>query len=283
MKNILFDTDLGTDSDDIGALSILCNLHKQHKINLLAVTSCASTDEPVQAIRAIASCYDVDVPVGKSYVAYADDDNHGAYAREIARQYPQFKQDNVADAVRVLRQALLNGDVTLVTVGPLNNIAHLLSSGADDISPLSGVELFRQGAKEMYVMAGTFSNNWAEWNIAEDVEAMRFVSDNVTCPMTFIPFELGIKVKTGANFLNGADSPMKLGYYTHNKGPRESWDPITSYCATVECLPTSPWGRITVDEQGITKFVAGEGNRRYVLDTIDVDDVTQKLEELMVI
>lgn len=282
-KNIVLDTDIGTDSDDIGALAILCHLAHQQKIRLSAVTSCSSTLEPVYAIDLIAQCYGIDLPIGKSEKPYGDDAAHGDYARKICEVYhSRLVGQDVPSAVSVLRRALVQGNVTLVTIGPLNNIADLLCSPPDDISPLNGKQLFCQSVTEMYTMAGTFENHWVEWNVAENVGAFRKVLDEVSCPITFVPFEVGVKVKTAANFLNGDDCPMKFGYYVHNHGPRESWDPITAYCAAVECLPTTDWGQITADSHGITTYQCGRGNRRYLRSDFDGMAVTEKLEKLMV-
>lgn len=283
IKNVILDTDIGTDSDDIGALAILCNLAYQQKINLLAVTSCSSTLEPVYTIDVIAESYGLSLPIGKSIKPYGEDDSHGDYARKICQAYTsRLCGKPIPSAVSVLRKALTKGNVTLVTIGPLNNIADLLDSPADEISPLNGKQLFAQNVTEVYAMAGTFTNNWTEWNVAENVSAFRQMLDQVNCPITFIPFEVGAKVKTATNFLNGDDCPMKLGYFVHNHGPRESWDPITAYCATVECLPTTDWGQVTADSNGVTTYKCGKGNRRYVRDDFDVQAVTEKLEQLMV-
>lgn len=282
MKNIILDTDIGTDSDDIGALSILCNLARQRKINLLGVTSCTSATPPICTIDAICNWYGLQVPMGNSKVPYGDDDEHGGYARAIAKAYPRDVGD-IPDAVRVLRKALLHGNVTLVTVGPLNNIARLLESRADDISEKSGAELFAENVVEVYSMAGTFANDWTEWNVAEDVNAMRIAAQLVKCPWTLVPFEVGVKVKTGANFLASVDSPMKLGYFVHNGAPRESWDPITAYCAAVECLPTTDWGTLAVSDKGVTTLLTERGNARFVKDDFDAAELTCKLEKLMVI
>ena len=283
MKNIILDTDIGTDSDDIGAVSIACNLHRQGKINLLAITSTSSTFEPAYTIDLIAECYGVTVPIGKNEFPYGDDDLHGDYARKICKQYrSRLEGKEILTATKVLRKALTRGNVTLVTVGPLVNIANLLDSPADEISPLSGKELVDKNVTEMYVMAGTFVYDWTEFNVKENVASFNKVLSAVSCPITFIPWETGALVKTATNFLNGEDCPMKLGYYVHNGGPRESWDPITIYCATVECLPTSDWGIITSDEEGVTRYKQGNGNRRYVTTNFDVEEVTAKLEQLMV-
>lgn len=283
IKNIVLDTDIGTDSDDIGALAILCNLAHQQKINLLAVTSCSSVLEPAYVTDLIAQCYGVSVPIGISTTPYGDDDAYNDYARKMCQVYTSsLVGKRLPTAVSVLRKALVQGNVTFVTVGPLHNIADLLDSSADEISPLNGKQLFEQNVVEVYAMAGTFANNWTEWNIAQNISAFRKVLKEVTCPITIVPFETGAKVKTATNFLSGEDCPMKFGYFVHNHAPRESWDPITAYCAAVECLSTSEWGTVLCDEKGVTKFKSGSGNHRFVLDDFNVQQVTEKLEELMV-
>ena len=50
----------------------------------------------------------------------------------------------------------------------------------------------------------------------------------------------------------------------------------------MECLPTSDWGIVTSDENGVTRYKQGKGNRRYVTTNFDEEDVTVKLEQLMV-
>lgn len=284
VKNIVLDTDIGTDSDDIGALSILCNLARQQKIRLLAVTSCSSITEPVRVADMICECYGVSVPMGKSLAPYGDDEAHNVYARKLCDSYKsRLDGQEIPSAVSVLRRALVGGNVTLVAIGPLNNISALLDSQPDEISPLDGVSLLNSCVTELYAMAGSFATSDPEWNVAEDVGAFHKLLREVTCPITFIPFEVGYKVRTATNFLNGEDCPMKAGYLIHNGGaPRESWDPITAYCAAVQCLPTTDWGVVHCDERGVTTFEGGGGNHRVVRADFDVADVTARLESLMI-
>lgn len=282
-KKYILDTDIGTDSDDIGALAILCNLARQDKLNISAVTVCNSQDDCAMAVDIIANCYNQSFPIGKAE-QYGAGAQYGTYARAIASSFPsRLERNRIENAVSVLRKTLAkNEHITLITIGPLTNIAQLIQSAADEISPLSGKELL-QHLDEMYVMGGNFVDGFAEWNIKEDVPAAQTVLQNVNCKITFVPYEAGVNIYTGSNFLQGKHSPMKLGYFVHNIRARNSWDPLTVYCATVACNNCSGWGTVKIDDDGVSSFSQSEsGKHRYVLNNFDIEDMRKKLEELMV-
>lgn len=282
-KKFILDTDIGNDSDDIGALAILCNLARQGKLQIAAVTVCNCQDDCAMAVDIIANCYNQTFPIGKAK-NYGASAQYGTYARAICSAFPsRLKRGEIDDAVRVLRKTLAqNQHVSLITIGPLTNVAALAQSVADDVSPLSGKELL-QRVDEMYVMGGNFVDGCAEWNVKEDVSAAQTALAAVDCPITFVPFEAGANVFTGKNFLCGKRSPMQVGYFVHNVVPRNSWDPLTVYCATVQCLETSETGVVQIDDDGVTTFLQNEnGKHRFVKNTFDVEDIRQKLEDLMV-
>lgn len=282
-RKVILDTDLGTDSDDIGALAILCNLARQGKLQIAALSVCNAQDDCAMAADIIAAWYGQNVPIGKAS-NYGVSANYGTYARAIAAAFPsRLKRGKIPDAVKVLRQALWqNEGILLITIGPLTNIAQLALSEADEICPLSGKQLLER-VSEMYVMGGNFCQQQAEWNIAEDVSAAQTVLRSVTCPVTFVPFEAGEQILTGANFLQGNKSPMQVGYFVHNIVPRSSWDPLTVYCAAVQCVSPSQWGKISIDNNGVSFFAPdAKGNNRFVQNNFDMQAMRCKLEELMV-
>lgn len=283
-KNVILDTDLGNDSDDIGAIAIMCNLYKEEKINIEAVTVSNSMIDPYLATDILLSYYGVNVPLGKCDTFLSEDPQHGTYARALRFIYKsKLEGTEPLSAVKVLRKALLKGNITLITIGPLTNISNLLNSEPDEISPLNGSELFNKSVKEMYIMGGSFTIDFAEWNIKEDISSAMNVINNTNCYKTFIPFEVGLKVKTGRNFLNDLNTPMGKGYYIHNIGARESWDPITVYNALVKENEASEMGKIRVLEDGRTVYTKDQnGKDKYILDTFDQEELTENLEELMV-
>lgn len=234
---LIIDTDLGSDSDDVGALMVAHRLHQAGECELLAVTSSVSRSDSVAAIDVINRFYGADLPTGNVKNKRICEENvHGKYSRALAFAYgSRYLREQPEDAVRVIRRALsaADGRVRLVTIGPLVNIAGLLQSGADDLSPLTGTELVRDKVLDLYVMAGNFQGitNFygykfeAECNAALSVEDSVYVAEHFPRSVVYSPFELGVQILTGERLLAGKDNPMKMAYYVFQSAPRESWDP----------------------------------------------------------
>ncbi|MCQ3907219.1 MAG: nucleoside hydrolase [Mycoplasmoidaceae bacterium] len=96
----------------------------------------------------------------------------------------------VKNAVDVLRHTLANNrgsKIKLITIGMLNNIAHLLQSEGDAISPKSGKQLFEENVSEVVLMGGRFNDpTYSEFNIKEALWAAKEVINNETVvPKTF--------------------------------------------------------------------------------------------------
>jgi len=146
---VIFDMDIDTDCDDAGALAILHALADDGEVDILATV--VSTRYPYSApcVEAINRYYGrPNIPIGSPKTTWADTGSRGsAYAHQISTEYVTTlnSNDDAPDAVRVYRQILADhSNVVILTVGYLTNIRDLLASGADDISPLTGIELIRQ-------------------------------------------------------------------------------------------------------------------------------------------
>ena len=61
MKKVILDTDLGCDSDDIGAVVILNRLFKENLVFPLSITSVNSNIEPAIVIEEINKYYGNDI------------------------------------------------------------------------------------------------------------------------------------------------------------------------------------------------------------------------------
>lgn len=73
--------------------------------------------------------------------------------------------DKAPDAVELLRKLLAaepDGSVTLVQVGFFSNLADLLDTPADSLSPLTGRQLIERKVKLLSVMAGAFPDHRVE-------------------------------------------------------------------------------------------------------------------------
>jgi len=214
---IIFDTDIGGDADDLGALAMLHHFMDQGECDLLAIM-CWSTEEfAVPAIDAVNRFYGhPDIPVG----VRKDGIHHQAwnYNKPIADALPhRMTYEDVPGTTRLYRQILADSpdsDVVIVTVGPLKNIENLLRSGPDSTSPLSGKELIRKKVREFVIMGGQYPSGENEWNFNGDMQGVTsYVISNLPVPVTFSGYEVGLKIRTGEVFNDLPEShPLYVGF-----------------------------------------------------------------------
>lgn len=267
-KQIIFDTDIGMDCDDAAALGILLNAHKRGECEILAITASTGRDGATATVNAICDYYGVNgIPVGRmKRMLQCDGVNN--YARAVMEKYGT--EDVETDAVPLLRKTLAEaaGKVSVIAVGPLSNLEELLKSKADEFSPLCGADLVKQKVDKLYVMIGSFPQNFdgkrfREWNLLQDVPAARYVIENWGTKKVYLPFEIGAAVftKMGQNenpvWYSMKNFAIANGVDISNGYRRESWDPVTCMIALNENNPLfiySPEGTVTVDGDCVTLF-----------------------------
>jgi len=214
---IIFDTDIGGDADDLGALAMLHTFVSSGECDLLGVM-CWSTEEyTVAAVDAVNSYYGhPDIPVAiRNRDSYRSDEN---YCKPVADAFThRLTNNDVPLAVNAYRKILSQQEdksVVIVPVGPLKNIQDLIQSGADEYSDLTGAELIENKVKEFVVMGGKFPSGKGEWNFNGNMENVtHFVFENLNVPVVFSGFEIGVRIKTGQVFNDfKEDTPLSVGY-----------------------------------------------------------------------
>lgn len=237
-RKFILDTDIGPDCDDCGALTIFDRFHKAGLCDLLAVTHCTSDVLGADVIAAINDWYGVDIPIGQTtredFLCTPDVKRYTIPVSEAYRK--NHEPAKYEPALPLLRRLLAeNRNVTLVFIGPLNNMGDLLKSEADDISPLSGEELVKQSVDEVIVMGGNFMNfSHGEYNIACDVPAAQLMTEKCAAPIIYCGFEAGEPIMTGATLEKCPEEyPVRMAYmnYLGGKFERNSWDLVTVYYA----------------------------------------------------
>ncbi len=285
--DLIIDTDIGSDSDDVGALMIAHKLKKRGECNILAVTASVSRRDAACAIDVINRYYgEPNIPVGiLTEKKCGENPPEGCYSRALEMAYENsYASVNAENATKVLRRVLANAKnkVRIVTIGSFANIAYLLKSQPDEISTLNGVDLVKEKVLDMYSMAGNFSEPITEWNVKIALEESLFVAKNFPLPITYCPFEVGNSIFTGKKLMEGGNSPMKTAYYVFGHIPRQSWDPITIFCAIRGeeefCVAESV--KVEMDQSGITT-IDGKGKDRVILSAKDKEKLTQTLENLI--
>ncbi|QDT28270.1 nucleoside hydrolase [Gimesia panareensis] len=288
---VIFDTDISGDVDDVLALAMLHTLSDRGECDLLAVTISKINPLTGPFTDAVNTFYGRgEIPIGVTRDAQRRESRYLKLVNEKEEakwRYPHdvLSNEDLPDAVTVLRKTLMSQpdhSVVLIQVGLAANLADLVESGADEISPLSGAELVRQKVRLVSVMAGAFepidgNRHFLEANIRNGIKSMqRFVRQwPREVPVIWSGFEIGIAVRypresIARDFGYRKHHIVREAYLLHS-GPehdRPSWD-LTSVLYAVRpedgYFTLSEPGRVTVEDDGFLKFQPVElGRDRYL-------------------
>jgi inosine-uridine nucleoside N-ribohydrolase len=297
-KPVIFDTDMGNDVDDALALAILHSLADRGECRLMGVTLTNANASAVPYIRLINSFYGrPDIPVGSALKVIkggAEDHYLNATLKAAPSALLASKSDVHNDGAVVLLRKLLQGSsekVTIIQVGFSTNLAALLDSKADSISPLSGPELVRQKVALVSAMAGNFTGGQPEYNVKLDIPAAREVFERWPSPIIFSGFEIGRDLLYPATSIEHDFSyekwhPVAASYRAYDKMPynRPTWD-LTAALYAVRgdrgYFNLSEKGKVKVETNGTTKFEAEGGDRQYL--RLDPAKTPQILEALTIL
>ena len=244
---IIFDTDLGYDCDDAGALAVLHALADKGEAELLATITVVSDPYSAGALDVINTYYGrPDLPVG----AYQGERWREAWPYWLAPEtrfleplVTNYESDietnaQAEEAGALYRKTLAlrpDKSVTVVTVGFLQNLADLLRSPGDAHSPLTGRNLVAQKVEKLVVMGGRYpsSPDQKEFNLGagpyEDGSAAQAVVQTWPTPIVFSGSEIGGEIRTGGPLRDMLpENPVALAYDlfpgTDAQGERQSWD-----------------------------------------------------------
>ena len=301
---IIFDTDLGNDIDDALALAMLHSFESRGESLLLATTT--SKDHPKSAVflDAINTFYGrPDIPIGA--VKSGETRKEGRFLQLVDRKdengyhYPR-DLPHVEDAISLLRSTLANeedGSVVLIQVGFFTNLRRLLESEPDVHSKLQGIELVRRKVKLLSIMAGSFQtiddeNHYIEWNVLIDIPSAQILARDWPTEIVWSGAEIGLSIPYPATSIEQDYNyvkyhPLKEGYYLYKPPPhnRPTWD-LTSVLYAVrpdrDYFDLSVSGKVTVEDDGFTRFDAVEGGRDRFLkvDKLQIERLKATLVQL---
>lgn len=294
---VIFDSDMGPDYDDVGAITLLHAFADQGKATILA-TIASTRYEGVAAVLNVFNTYfkrpgtPIGVPRGEALELR--DWQH--WTDTLIAKYPHKIQSNreTPDAVELYRMILSaqpDNSVTIVTVGFLTNISHLLQSKPDNWSPFTGDQLIRHKVKQLVCMAGRFPEG-KEFNVDRDGPASRYVFSHWEKPVLFSGFEIGEKIKCGLPLVrNNAIqySPVKdvfricIPMAAEDSAGRMSWDETAVLVGVLGYRPfyTLNYGTIRVAENGSNTWEPGQGKQAYLVEDRPYTEVQQLIDKLI--
>lgn len=274
---ILFDTDIGTDVDDAFALALVL---ASPELELRGVTTVGS--EP--RTRALMVCRfltevgrrDIPVAAGASPQPTEEIEKQGRYANPPGDLRSRLFKPAKETAVELLYQQLKTHprELTLVTIGPLTNIARLLREHPD----------CKPWIKRLVMMGGSVHLGYngkappeVEWNIKCDIPAAQEVFASGV-PLVVAPLDATTMLKMEEpprrRFFQ-AKTPLteqvRLLYELWAAPTPTLYDPVAVALCFDEHYCTMEGLRLEVDARGHTRAVKGEANAR-VATAIRGDD-----------
>ncbi|MHC2070065.1 nucleoside hydrolase [Bremerella sp. T1] len=289
---LIFDTDIGNDVDDVLALAMIHSLEDMGECQLLAVTITKDHPSAAAFTDAVNTFYGRgDIPIGVCNSGVTDTEGKFlglANTKDSGKQ--RFPHDlmsgqDAEDAVKLLRRTLVAAEpksVVIAQVGFSTNLANLLSSPGDDISPLGGKELAKEKVKFISVMGGAFAKipgkpgAYGEYNIKMDLAAAQKLSKEWPTPIIWSGYEIGIALpyphqSIEKDYLYAEHHPLPEAYYLYSPPPhdRPTWD-LTSVLYAVRPdagqFELSPPGTVSINDQSHTSFTPKEDGRdRYLI------------------
>ncbi|GHV49209.1 hypothetical protein FACS1894181_07530 [Bacteroidia bacterium] len=293
--SVIFDTDMGPDIDDVGALTILHAMADSGEVRILATLASNQHEYSVPCIDLINTYYGrPGLPVGATLTG----PDKAAWPVEnwtetFTAHFPHHVKAtaDAPDAVQVYRRILAgepDTSVVVVTVGFLTNLSALLQSQPDQYSPLNGKQLVSRKVKHLVAMAGVFPQGSREFNVLTDTVATAMVFEQWPTRIILSGSEIGGKVRTGKRLVapESTLTPAKDAYMIcmQNKETWASYDQTAVLVAVrgVDRYFNTVKGQVKLEANATTSWQDNPGGKHeYLTFKMPVDELEKVIEDLM--
>lgn len=229
---VIFDTDMGSDCDDAGAMAVLHKLADRGEIEILGTIFSSNANKfGIGTCAAINSYYGrKDLPLGQFQGNIIIGDSRNSYSQYIAEAdsiYGHSVIDSTTESTLAYKKMLrkqTNKSVTIITVGHPVALYYLIKDE-------EGNELVKEKVKRWIAMTHTNTRTKRDWNFGNNGSAP-FIKELLQLWPTEIYFSgKGRNIITGNKKLPATDinNPVKKAYElwgnSLEKG-RSSWDQI---------------------------------------------------------
>ena len=168
---IILDTDFGSCTDDLFSIVMLYHYIEDGLVDLKGVIVDREGDRNAVLVDIFNRFYGhPDIPIALEHNGVKDPYDFIPYSRLVEFKkadgswlYPRsIDPKTLPEGYKFYRQLLSGAEdhsVVVIAIGMMTCLSQLFESGADEWSPLSGVELFGRKVKAVYVQAGHFDGN----------------------------------------------------------------------------------------------------------------------------
>ena len=241
---IIFDTDKGNDVDDALALAMLHAFESRAEAKLLGVTVTKDYQWSAPYVDLVNHFYGRGwIPVG--VVKYGKTPEESRMIRVPAEKASTSRwpftlsstHHRWAQGARRCNPApphsrcSADGSVVFVQVGFSTNLARLLDSAPDGVSPLAGRNLVSRKVRLLSIMAGEFVEGFPEYNVRIDIPSATKVFSEWPSPIVASGFEIGKSILFPARSIATdvayvKNHPIADAYRNYRKMPynQPTWD-----------------------------------------------------------
>lgn len=296
---IIFDTDMGPDYDDVGALAVLHALEARGECKILATLSSNGHPKAAPVIELINRYFGrSELPVGNppgNAPAFTAENgwNDSLIAKFSPGEWPGKPYPDAVGLYRKILSEAEDNSITVVTVGFTTNLAALLDTGSDRYSELSGKELIRKKIRKYVAMAGAFPQG-KEFNVFTDAGSSYKVFREWPGTILFSGWEIGDPILTGKKTaeMKADNSPVQWAYEYNLKtfagkevDGRPSWDHTAVLCAVrdpQDYFYVNGPGKFTIEEDGYNSWDPDTDSGHYFIShKYPYAHISDILEELM--
>ena len=289
---VIFDTDMYSDFDDVGALACLHALADAGECEILATIANTRNTLAVAMCEIVNAYYGrPEIPVGCTkeigFEAPGDRVNVGCYGpavKKYARWARHLNSSDAPDAAEVYRRVLAaqpDKSVVICSVGFLSNLRKLVESDR---------ELVSRKVKLWVAMACNYPRGH-EYNSMTDWRSSKIALENWPTPVIFTDFQYGMDCYAGRVLTEVGNSPVAEVFRSNlgacnGAGGRPAWDETAVLIAVrgVERYFNAHRGTFRmVGEDGADEWLADEERGAHVRVTEKVNklEVAKVIDELM--
>lgn len=294
-QRVILDTDMDSDVDDVGAIAMLYNLHKQKQIDLLGVI--VTSDDPYapECVSALNTYYGMEHLLVGFLEGQPVLKNHSRYTRQIAEEYlhPLSSWKEAATATDTYRKLLAESpdhSVIILTVGHLSSLQKLLESPPDKYSFLSGKELVEAKVQKWYCMGGQFPQGKEANFYRPDPASTVYCLNNWNKEVVFCGWEIGNLIITGDVTLKKLPDkhPVYRAYELYNNfAGRASWDQVAVFLLSKksrEYFRIENRGYCHIEPDGSNRWIPGKkSNHGYLTfkENAPISEISTLITALM--